>query len=207
MEDWITLAVFWLMVGLRLPAVLHPLCAEQQPGLDRGDRDQLPESSSFSSARPCACACRGTSMSTCSITIYRRRVARTLSLLSMSSASSSSLTPSWLCGATCRSLRDERMTTVNLPRKLVLLRCVRRLRADVPALRPGLVQNLSPRLFRARTSRRIRHSGSLTMLLLVGGFSCPDADRRAGRRLHGGGFGRSICSSTMWRPTSSPRSA
>ena len=41
-EDWLTLALFWIMALLRLPAVLHPLRPQRQPRLDRGDRDQLP---------------------------------------------------------------------------------------------------------------------------------------------------------------------
>ena len=42
-EDWIAFVLFWALGSHRLPAVLHALRPQRQPGLDRGDRALRPD--------------------------------------------------------------------------------------------------------------------------------------------------------------------
>ncbi len=208
-EDWVTLAVFWGMARLRLPAVLHPLRAEQQPRLDRGDRDQLPGRGGLPRlghvrahvaphpgrrALPLSAARRSARVLSTAGRSHPHRLLRLRLLAALALRRASS--------------RSERMVTVNLPRVIVFYSRVRRLRADVRARHPGLRGQLAaaatPCLERPED---FDGSGSLTMLLLDRLLPRPDADRRAGRDVDGWPRRCSTCLSTASRPTSSPRSA
>ena len=148
--------------ALRLPAVLHPLRAQQQPRLDRGDRDQLPRGRGLprlGHVRAQVAPHPGRrALPLSAATAWRGCCRRS----STSSASASSPTRCCCSGATSPSSPHERMVTVDLPRSIVFYTVfaafvLMLLRALQVAWR-----QLAPRLFGARAAGSLRRTGRLT---------------------------------------------
>jgi hypothetical protein len=100
------------------------------------------------------------------------------------------------------------MVTVNLPRGYRFLHGIRRLRADAGASVQVFVKDMMQRGFRSGAARTKPAFGGLTMLLLIGSFlalmvSACRAIAVWPRRL----LSLYLVSSTVSRPTLSPRSA
>ena len=105
--------------ALRLPAVLHPLRAEQQPRLDRGDRHQLPGGGGLPRlglVRAAVAAHPGRRALPLPAAGARAACSRRSST---SSGSASSPTPRWLLWRYVGIVADERMVTIDLPRGIV----------------------------------------------------------------------------------------
>ena len=156
-EDWVDAGHLLGDGARRLPAVLHPLRAQQLPRLDRGDRHQLPGRGRVSWAAMCVrLGAAHPGRLPVPLPAGQASPVR-LRPRSMSSAPSSSPMRRISSGASWTSIGDETHDDDRPAEDPSFLRVrLRRLRADVRALGAGLDRELAARLLHPRAARRLR---------------------------------------------------